>query len=193
MAIMGDVTGDRIRLSALDPERLSPEYALWMKDPDVLQFLAEPAGDYSPGALREYVRRMNASPADHFSGIFLNATGEHIGNIKIGSVHPYHRRADIGLLVGAKKMWGQGFGTEALFLATRYALAELGLNKLYAGILVTNTASRRAFSKVGYREVGIYERHWRLGDEYVDAVLVECCAPFRAELSKRPKETGGRP
>ena len=178
MAVTGYVRGNRISLSALDPDHLSPGYSTWMKDEDILRFLAEPGGDYSSAALGAYVRRMNASPADHLLGIFLNATGEHIGNIKIGNAHPVHRRADIGLLVGAQGLWGQGFGTEAIILATRYALGELGLNKLYAGILVTNTGSRRAFARAGYREVGIYERHWRQGNGFVDSAIVECCAPY---------------
>ena len=45
--------------------------------------------------------------------------GRHIGNIKIGPVHSYHRRARIGLLIGEKEFWNRGYATEAIKLAAR--------------------------------------------------------------------------
>jgi L-amino acid N-acyltransferase YncA len=48
-----------------------------------------------------------------------------------------------------------------------------GFWKLVSRVFVENLASRALLSDLGFREVGIYERHARLGDEWKDVVIVE--------------------
>jgi RimJ/RimL family protein N-acetyltransferase len=40
-------------------------------------------------------------------------------------------------------------------------------------VFIENLASRALLSDLGFREVGIYERHARLGDVWKDVVIVE--------------------
>ena len=40
-------------------------------------------------------------------------------------------------------------------------------------MFVENEASRRLLRALGFREVGVYERHARLDDEWRDVVIVE--------------------
>jgi phosphinothricin acetyltransferase len=64
--------------------------------------------------------------------------------------------------------------------AGRMAMAALseaarlaGFWKLVSRVFVENLASRALLREVGFREVGIYERHARLGDVWKDVVIVE--------------------
>jgi len=176
MAVVKEIKGVRIYLAGLDPQQISSQYQAWMKDAEVLRFLDNPSGDYSLKGLEEYVRQMNESPKDYLFGIFLNDSDEHIGNIKIGNVHSVHRRGDIGLVIGAKRLWGFGYGTEAIDLVTKYAFEVLYLNKVYAGILKMNVGSAKAFMKAGYREIGHLERHDFHQGMFADSIMVEKCA-----------------
>jgi phosphinothricin acetyltransferase len=45
--------------------------------------------------------------------------------------------------------------------------------KLVSRIFVENLASRRLVASLGFREVGIYERHGRLDGVWRDVVIVE--------------------
>lgn len=58
---------------------------------------------------------------------------------------------------------------EALFPVAN----ERGLYKLVSRVFVDNYASRRLLAKVGFREVGVYERHGMLGGVWRDVVIVE--------------------
>ena len=58
---------------------------------------------------------------------------------------------------------------ETLFEAARRA----GFWKLVSRVFVENLPSRALLREVGFREVGIYERHARLDDEWKDVVVVE--------------------
>jgi phosphinothricin acetyltransferase len=67
---------------------------------------------------------------------------------------------------------GRGAGRmamEALFAAAR----EAGFWKLVSRVFVENTASRALLRSVGFREVGVYERHGQLDGVWRDVVIVE--------------------
>jgi phosphinothricin acetyltransferase len=67
---------------------------------------------------------------------------------------------------------GRGAGRmamEALFAAAR----EAGFWKLVSRVFVENTASRALLASVGFREVGVYERHGQLDGVWRDVVIVE--------------------
>jgi phosphinothricin acetyltransferase len=51
--------------------------------------------------------------------------------------------------------------------------AEAGFWKLVSRVFVENEASRRLLGSLGFREVGIYERHGQLDGVWRDVVIVE--------------------
>ena len=66
----------------------------------------------------------------------------------------------------------QGVGD--LLLAGLISEAErLGLWKLLSRIFPFNEASRTLCRKHGFREVGVYEKHARLDNRWLDVVIVE--------------------
>jgi len=58
---------------------------------------------------------------------------------------------------------------EALFVAARAA----GFWKLVSRVFVENAANRSLLRSVGFREVGVYEKHARLDGVWRDVVIVE--------------------
>jgi L-amino acid N-acyltransferase YncA len=72
----------------------------------------------------------------------------------------------------ARAQRGAGAGQaalEGLFEAARRA----GFWKLVSRVFVENLASRALMQRVGFREVGIYERHARVDGVWKDVVIVE--------------------
>lgn len=72
----------------------------------------------------------------------------------------------------AREGRGQGFGKAALGALIDDAKAR-GWWKLLSRIFPENTSSRKLCAALGFREVGIYERHGRLDGEWRDTVIVE--------------------
>jgi L-amino acid N-acyltransferase YncA len=66
----------------------------------------------------------------------------------------------------------QGAGRMALE-ALMNAAREAGFWKLLSRIFPENTASRALVRKLGFREVGVYEKHGQLDGEWRDVVIVE--------------------
>jgi L-amino acid N-acyltransferase YncA len=72
----------------------------------------------------------------------------------------------------ARAARGRGAGRaamKALFIAARAA----GFWKLVSRVFVENTASRSLLRSLGFREVGVYERHGQLDGVWRDVVIVE--------------------
>lgn len=71
---------------------------------------------------------------------------------------------------------GRGAGRLAME-ALIAAAAQAGYWKLVSRIFIENTASRALMTRVGFREVGIYEKHGKLDGVWRDVVIVERVLP----------------
>ena len=76
----------------------------------------------------------------------------------------------------ARRSRGQGAGAVAM-RALLDAAKPAGIWKLVSRIFVENDASRRLMASMGFREVGIYEKHARLDGQWRDVVIVERLIP----------------
>lgn len=75
--------------------------------------------------------------------------------------------------VYVRRDW-RGKGAGRLALASLMQESEsVGLWKLVSRIFVENHASRRLMQRLGFREVGIYEKHGQLDGVWRDVVIVE--------------------
>jgi phosphinothricin acetyltransferase len=57
------------------------------------------------------------------------------------------------------------------------AAKEAGFYKLVCRVFVENTPSRALLKSVGFREVGLYEKHRRLDGIWRDVVMMELLMP----------------
>jgi L-amino acid N-acyltransferase YncA len=76
----------------------------------------------------------------------------------------------------AREWRGRGAGRAAL-AALLDACERAGFWKLVSRVFVENTASRRLLAALGFREVGVYEKHGRLDGAWRDVVIVERLLP----------------
>lgn len=67
---------------------------------------------------------------------------------------------------------GKGMGLQLLTALLNSAKTH-GFHKVLSRIFTFNQASRALCRKLGFREVGIYERHGELNGKWLDVVIVE--------------------
>ena len=58
-------------------------------------------------------------------------------------------------MIGDRKYWNKGYGSEARLLLLDFAFSERGFNRIWALILDNNIASRRMCEKCGYKTEGL--------------------------------------
>jgi RimJ/RimL family protein N-acetyltransferase len=80
------------------------------------------------------------------------------------------RRAELGYWLSASA-WGQGYATEATRALVDYGFRQCALARIYASVLVGNTASERVLDKLGMTREGIQRQHVRKGRKLCDVTL----------------------
>lgn len=139
-----------VTIRRLTMDDVSQEYLSWLNDPEVNRYLETRHHPQSIDAIRTYVRSMIRSNDQHLFAI-CTANQHHIGNIKLGPVHPYHNYADVAYFIGDRRFWGRGCATEAISQIVDFGFTRLGLHRIQAGLYYSNAASRRALIKNGFK------------------------------------------
>ena len=161
---------ERLLLRPVELTDVNETYRSWMNDPVVMQYTESRFQTHSLEQIRQYVLSVQADESSCFFAIVEKKTGKHIGKIKIGQIHPVHRHADVGIIIGDKASWGKGYATESLQMVAGYARQSLHLHKLTAGIYANNIGSIQAFLKAGFAQEGRFSSHWFCDGEYVDGL-----------------------
>jgi phosphinothricin acetyltransferase len=97
------------------------------------------------------------------------------------SLTPYSPRrcydgvAELSMYID-RSLRGHGVGHE-LMKGMQQAAREKGYHKLIGRIIAANDGARVLCKETGWKEVGIHEKHGKLGGEWHDLVLVEYPIP----------------
>jgi RimJ/RimL family protein N-acetyltransferase len=165
--------GERVRLVPLDKQKHLENAVVWLNDPDVTEWTL--VGDFPLSRLaeEEYFERAMRETDQEIHFAVETREGEHIGFAGIHRIDWRHGTAVTGIVIGPKEVRGQGWGTDAMRVRTRYAFEVLGLRLLMAEVMAGNARCLKAAQKAGYREVGrIPRRYWKRGAWRDDVVLV---------------------
>jgi RimJ/RimL family protein N-acetyltransferase len=98
--------------------------------------------------------------------------GRHIGMADYRGVDSVARSATVGITIGEKDLWGQGYGSEALRLLVGFVFDYLNLHRVQLDTWSGNDRAIRSFAKVGFREEGRLRDAVRAPDGYYDSVVM---------------------
>jgi len=167
----------RLRIVPFTEDYLTPRYVAWLNDPEVVRYSDQRHRRHTLASCRAYWQSFAGTP-HYFWAIVARAagpagcgpgTGLHIGNIN-AYVDVVHAVADVGILLGERRVWGQGYGSEAWIAVCHYLLDEAGMRKVTAGTLAVNTAMLGIMRRAGMVEDGRRQRHCLCEGRAVDVV-----------------------
>ena len=178
-------TGEKISLRKVTLQDCTDTYVSWLRDADVTRYLETRWHDQGAATVTAFVSHMANSTDSHLLAIIENYTSQHIGNIKIGPINSHHMSADISYFIGNKSYWGNGFATEAIKGAVKYAFSKLGLYSLRAGVYGKNVASLKALEKNGFKVRGTFPNELSThGDARDDHTMLSITLPeYKSMLS----------
>ncbi len=164
------LTGSRITLVPFTAAHLSERYLDWLNDPEVNAYSRRKGVRATIDDARRYMASLR--PDEIVLAILVG--DRHVGNVKLGPVDWENACADISILVGERDVWGNGIGTEAVYLVGRHLLKEVGLNRIFADS--RNPAFLRLVEKLGWRIEGVQRERLRVDGRFVDNTLVSLLA-----------------
>jgi RimJ/RimL family protein N-acetyltransferase len=164
-------TGQLVRLGALLPEHFE-ELQMWEDDPDLQRLLdSEPIRPWTPARREDLYRHFQKDNRFPFA-IFTIADDRLIGQCVLFRQDVRNRFGRMGIVIGAPRNRGRGYGTDALRILANYGFNELNLHRLEIEVFAFNEAAIRSYEKVGFkREVTKRQALYRDGT-YHDVLIM---------------------
>lgn len=168
------LAGQLVRLAAQNPE-IDPEIiARWSRDTEYERLLAvHPVRALSRREPKEWLERELNWRSMHFA-IRTLADDRMIGFISLFGINHAHGDTWVGIGIGERAYWGQGYGTDAMKILLRFAFDELNLHRVSLMALLDNTRAVRSYEKCGFVREGIQQQSDRREGKRQDIVFMGC-------------------
>jgi len=146
-----NLSGKLITLRTIEISDCNEAYVSWLNDSMVNQYLETRFSVQTLQSIIEFVYGMIKSDSSYLFAMITNdGNSKHIGNIKLGPIHPHYLCADVSYFIGDKNYWGKGIATEAIKLVVDFAFDKLKLHRVQAGVFEHNIGSVKALEKSGF-------------------------------------------
>jgi len=173
---MPHLFGKRIRLRAAEKEDITT-FLRWINDPEVTENL----GLISPFSRFEeeqwYEEMMKRPVHEHVFVIGIKEGTQDKDYLPIGTCQFFqidwlNRSSEIGIMIGEKTYWDQGYGTETMQLLLKHAFETLNLHRIWLRVYDKNKRGIRAYEKAGFKHEGtLREAHYQ-HNRYYDIHLM---------------------
>ena len=165
---------DRIIVRTMEQGDATERYANWINDPEVNRYLGTKSTTIPE--LLEYIEHWNQDPQALFFGIFLK-DNTHVGTVKLEPINIQNHTAMIAIMIGDKKAWGKGYGSEAMQLLINWCFEELDLEEVTLGVVSTHMPAIRAYEKLGFVGYETELQCLHYGDEIHDRLYMAIKRP----------------
>jgi RimJ/RimL family protein N-acetyltransferase len=161
--------GKRLRLRAIERSDI-PDFVRWFNDPEVRHYLQM----FMPMSQAQEERWFEAQLSDTRSHVFgiETLTGKLIGNIGLHGIDWRESCAELGIVIGEKDYWNNGYGTEAIQALLRFAFMEMNLQRVSLWVYDYNERALHCYQKCGFQVEGRQRQaHYHEG-RYHDKILM---------------------
>ncbi len=104
--------------------------------------------------LTRYKEELENPPPDQCRYAIETYEGKHIGNCMYYDLNEYRGEAEIGILIGERLCWSQGYGKEAIDSLLKLLFDNVNIQKVYLKTLADNFRAQRCFFKCGFMPSG---------------------------------------
>jgi len=167
------IYAERIRLRAVERSDI-PSFVSFFNDPEVRENLSI----YLPMSLASeelwFEHNLKRQPEEQ--QLALEARdGEGwklIGSCGFYNLSTRDRSAEVGITIGNKSYWNQGYGRETMRLLLRHGFDTLNLNRIFLQVYQDHDRAIRVYEKVGFVHEGrLRQARYRDG-QYIDLLLM---------------------
>lgn len=130
------VRGTKVLLLPFAQAHITDRYLGWLNNPQVVRFSNQRFRNHDMASSLVYLASFEGT-----DNIFLLVrradTGAAIGTLT-AYIKRHHETADVGVMIGDTKVWGQGFGQDSWDTILNWLILSAKLRKVTAGTLACN-------------------------------------------------------
>lgn len=146
------IKGNRVRMRNLAWGDL-PRCVRWLNNPELRRLLGR-SRTLTLTEERRWFEELQMRTNERVLAI-ENEDGTHIGNLGLHNIDLAKGSATLGILIGDKQYWNQGYGSDAVSAALRFCFDDLGLSRVELDVLERNERAIRAYEKCGFQQVRV--------------------------------------
>ena len=170
--------GNKIYLSPIDKNDY-PKYTKWINDMEVSLGMTFANMLIDEESEKNALERL-AKEQFNFA-IILKENDEVIGNVGFPKLDYINRTGEVGIFIGDKNYWGNGYGKEALELLLDFGFNLLNLNNIYLKVYSFNTQAIKCYKKIGFKEAGkLREAKIICGNKYDEVYMDMLAKEFKS-------------
>ncbi len=167
------ISGNGLRFRAIERADLA-QFVEWINDPEVRQGISA----FLPLSLvreeRWFEEMLKRPIEEHAFALELQQDQKWmlIGSCGLFDIDWISRKAEIGIMIGDKRQWNKGYGTETMRIILKHGFETLNLHRLYLKVFDTNPRAIRAYEKAGFvLEARLREAHFADGLYHDDLIM----------------------
>ncbi len=131
----------------------------WQKDPELAGLDATmPLSCSFEEFLSDYASEAQYPSPSRRPFAIETSDGRHIGNCVYYNIDDEKSEAELGIMIGERDYWSQGYGSDAMTALIDYVFNRTRLGRLYLKTLTTNHRAQKCFSKCGLAPCGFLDR-----------------------------------
>ena len=143
----------RGQLTYLRPHERSeiPLFVRWFNDQETSHFLSmrSPMSQASEEQWFEHMLEAQGKTAYNFT-ICLLEDDRPIGTIALMDVDHVDGNAAVGISIGEKELWGQGYGTDAMNALLDFGFGQIRMERIWLEVYDYNARGMRSYEKCGF-------------------------------------------
>lgn len=156
--IWGKLTGLRPFEAPLTDDEIARVYR-WSRDEELLRWSGGVPTDLTREEFGERLRGERGGSLDNRRAFFIvTRAGALIGRIGCFAIDADGRRGELGIVIGERAYWGQGYGRDAVTTLLRHLFETTSLEHIHLFTYPDNLRAQRCFAACGFRTVGTVRR-----------------------------------
>ncbi len=148
-----------------------PLLVKWKNDPEIADLVrGGPINTSFEIENRRYDKGLNEH--DTIRMIVETLAGKPIGFISLSDIDKDNGKADVGMLIGEKDFWDQGYGPDSLVTLLKHLFYDLGFNRVGLEVFEYNLRAKKAYEKIGFKLEGLQRQGLCRNDKYYNIFLM---------------------
>ncbi len=165
------IQGKLINLRPLKESDLD-EIMKWINNLEVTKYLSSLIFPVSRLEEEKYLEKMMSKNDEQKNMVIENMERQYIGQISLVHIDWKNRNAELGIVIGNKKDWGKGYGTEAIRMVLDYGFYQMNLNSIYLWVFEYNPRGIRCYEKCGFKKDGTLRKSHFYQGKYHNEILM---------------------
>ena len=164
------LTGKKCYLSPID-ENDAEKFTEWLNDLEITQYLSA----MYPRVInakneKEFLERL---AKEHNYSIIDIENNELLGNCGFINIDNLNQNSEIGIFIGNKKYWNEGYGTEVLSLLLDFGFKVLNLHNISLRVVSFNPRALKVYENIGFKIIGKMRESILMGNERYDMIYMD--------------------